>query len=333
VSERRDGGALAAGWLRRTRPRWLAAGVDRDDLARLEAAAGEGASLDGALSDLARLYEDEAAQAEATGHDLSAVGFGLASTLARGMRASAARGAVRAALRAEAQAAYDRWAPRQTPPASALTLGDPGRVVRAHLRVPASRARAPVVVLVPPADGGPEEVLRLEERLLARGLATLAVDPAVLRRLEWERGTTLWWRLLEALAVASTAVDAGRAAVWGIGPARPAVLVAGAIRAVEAVAVADTALGGRNGKAVRTAYLTVRARAAVAVVAATWMGAKTRAYSPRLSALAGASSASESDRGDGEFDEFGRDAVADWLADQFAGRAPGRAAGRDDGDG
>jgi hypothetical protein len=149
--------ARLVGRLVQMRARWLQAGMDRDDLARLEAAVAAGRSAAAALTALARVYERLLVEAEASGHGRSACDYGRRAALCHLMRI----------------------ARRLTPPARALTVALPGRAAAAYVRRPARGGpRAPVVLLLAEPSAGKEEFGRLEERLLVRGLATLSADLA-----------------------------------------------------------------------------------------------------------------------------------------------------------
>jgi 2,6-dihydroxypseudooxynicotine hydrolase len=76
-----------------------------------------------------------------------------------------------------AVACYRRAAPALTPPAELVRVPYQGTELAAYLRVPAGPAGAPpVVIMVPGLDSTKEELQATAEYLLARGMATLAID-------------------------------------------------------------------------------------------------------------------------------------------------------------
>jgi dipeptidyl aminopeptidase/acylaminoacyl peptidase len=79
-----------------------------------------------------------------------------------------------------AVACYRRAAPALTPPAELVRVPYQGTELAAYLRVPAGPAgpagAPPVVIMVPGLDSTKEELQATAEYLLARGMATLAID-------------------------------------------------------------------------------------------------------------------------------------------------------------
>jgi 2,6-dihydroxypseudooxynicotine hydrolase len=79
-----------------------------------------------------------------------------------------------------AVACYRRAAPALTPPAELVRVPYQGTELAAYLRVPAAAgsgpAAPPVVIMVPGLDSTKEELQATAEYLLARGMATLAID-------------------------------------------------------------------------------------------------------------------------------------------------------------
>ncbi len=291
--------ARLAGRLVQMRARWLQAGMDRDDLARLEAAVAAGTPAAAALTALARVYERLLAEAEASGHGRSACDYGRRAALCHLMRlALSGRGEGRA--RERARAAYARIARRLTPPARALTVALPGRAAAAYVRRPARGGRrAPVVLLLAEPTAGKEEFGRLEERLLVRGLATLSADLAA------GDGPVAG----EALVRAASVFAQGRSECVGVwaGGAAGAGLALSAVRGERpAGAVVVPAAPTRGGA--RSLRLGLRAAARpVALVAA----AEDDAQAPTGVAFHA-------------LDEYGLDSVADWLA-AILRRGEGRA--------
>jgi 2,6-dihydroxypseudooxynicotine hydrolase len=78
-----------------------------------------------------------------------------------------------------AVACYRRAAAGLTPPAELVHIPYQATELAAYLRVPAAAGRAgapPVVIMVPGLDSTKEELQATAEYLLARGMATLAID-------------------------------------------------------------------------------------------------------------------------------------------------------------
>src|SRR5580700_3108049 len=76
-------------------------------------------------------------------------------------------------------ACYRRAAAGLTPPAQLVHIPYQATELAAYLRVPAAKGRAaapPVVIMVPGLDSTKEELQATAEYLLARGMATLAID-------------------------------------------------------------------------------------------------------------------------------------------------------------
>jgi dipeptidyl aminopeptidase/acylaminoacyl peptidase len=76
-------------------------------------------------------------------------------------------------------ACYRRAAPGLTPPAELVRIPYRATELAAYLRVPAATGRVaapPVVIMVPGLDSTKEELQATAEYLLARGMATLAID-------------------------------------------------------------------------------------------------------------------------------------------------------------
>jgi 2,6-dihydroxypseudooxynicotine hydrolase len=81
----------------------------------------------------------------------------------------------RAALEAMA-AAWAKAAPLLSPPMEILAVPFAGLTLPGYLRLPAGVHQPPVVVLLPGADSGKEELFNLADHIVARGLAVAAFD-------------------------------------------------------------------------------------------------------------------------------------------------------------
>src|SRR5262249_9845076 len=81
----------------------------------------------------------------------------------------------RVALQAMA-AAWAKAAPLLSPPMEILTVPFAGLTLPGYLRLPAGVHRPPVVVLLPGADSGKEELFNLADHIVTRGLAVAAFD-------------------------------------------------------------------------------------------------------------------------------------------------------------
>ncbi|MCL6596185.1 MAG: hypothetical protein K6V73_08230 [Firmicutes bacterium] len=267
-------------------------------MARIEAAVAAGRAVAEAFASVAAVYEREAVAAEGEGHTLTAREHGWRAALA--LHFAAVHGGGREARRA-ARAAYARWAPRLSPPARLCRLGG----VAAYARSPAQSPMRSAAVLVPPAWGGKEELRRYEERLLARGLATVSVDgPGRRGRDGWEA----WWG-----RVAAEAGGGGPVAVWAVGGAAESVLAAARVAGVAAVAVGDApARGGRGGPLWRALGAGV---APVAVVPGGAGGA---------GGLVALGAPAPPGLGDGRDDggELALDLAADWLVERVRAAGP-----------
>jgi 2,6-dihydroxypseudooxynicotine hydrolase len=66
--------------------------------------------------------------------------------------------------------------PHLRPPGERIEIPFEGKWLAANLRRPSGSARPPVVMLVPGLEATKEEIVRYEDPLLARGMATLAID-------------------------------------------------------------------------------------------------------------------------------------------------------------
>jgi dienelactone hydrolase len=73
-------------------------------------------------------------------------------------------------------ACFRRGAATLTPPAEPVRVPYENTTLAAYLRVPASKPRPPVVIMIPGLDSVKEELQATAEYMLARGLAVIAVD-------------------------------------------------------------------------------------------------------------------------------------------------------------
>lgn len=159
-------------------PRYVATGVDPNDLERLKATIDH-------WDDWCRLWSDEGAKHEQLGQE--------ALTARRPVTAQEAF--LRAAIyyhygkhlfsdRAdEYRAAHDAMlrcyraaAPMMTPAAEHLTFPFEGAQLHGWLRCPSAGSAVPVAVILPGLDACKEELHAWSEAFLARGLATLTLD-------------------------------------------------------------------------------------------------------------------------------------------------------------
>jgi len=73
-------------------------------------------------------------------------------------------------------ACFRRGAATLSPPAEPVRIPYQGTTLAAYLRVPASQAKPPIVIMMPGLDSVKEELQATAEYMLARGLAVIAVD-------------------------------------------------------------------------------------------------------------------------------------------------------------
>jgi alpha-beta hydrolase superfamily lysophospholipase len=73
-------------------------------------------------------------------------------------------------------AAWAKAAPLLSPPMEIVTVPFGDLILPGYLRRPAGAARPPVVLLLPGADSGKEELFNLADHIVARGLAVAAFD-------------------------------------------------------------------------------------------------------------------------------------------------------------
>jgi dienelactone hydrolase len=126
-------------------------------------------------------YEQLAEAAEAAGHQETATGAWRRASLAWhwGKFVFVDDLAQQRAAHERAVACYRRAAAGLTPPAELVHIPYKSTELAAYLRVPAAPGRSaapPVVIMVPGLDSTKEELQATAEYLLARGMATLAID-------------------------------------------------------------------------------------------------------------------------------------------------------------
>jgi dipeptidyl aminopeptidase/acylaminoacyl peptidase len=159
-------------------PRYVATGVDPNDLARLVARIDR-------WEDWCRLWCEEAARHEALATDAAA----------KGRRVTAAEANVRAAIyyhyakhlygdypdqfaaaHEKMLRCYTAAAPDIAPPMEHLDIPFVGTTMAAWLRRPVGIARPPVAVLLPGLDACKEELHAWSDAFLSRGMATVTLD-------------------------------------------------------------------------------------------------------------------------------------------------------------
>jgi 2,6-dihydroxypseudooxynicotine hydrolase len=159
-------------------PRYVATGVDPNDLERLKARIER-------WDDWCRIWSDEAAQHERLGEDARHAERGVTASecLVRAAiyyhygkhlfadRPDEYRDAHDAMLRC-----YKAAAPDMNPPAEHLTFPLDGANLHGWLRCPSGPSPRPVAVILPGLDACKEELHAWSEAFLARGLATLTLD-------------------------------------------------------------------------------------------------------------------------------------------------------------
>src|SRR6266487_2652803 len=173
---------------------------------------------------LARAGQRRALSPALAGHALAAVGHpGRRGALAYHWASfvfTHDQAQFRAALEAMA-AAWTKAAPLLSPPMEILAVPFAGLTLPGYLRLPAGVDRPPVVVLLPGADSGKEELFNLADHIVARGWRS---PPSTGRAREWSAsarncGPTRRWRCRRS----STRWPRGRtwtAGGWG-SPASP----------------------------------------------------------------------------------------------------------------
>jgi dienelactone hydrolase len=122
-------------------------------------------------------YEQMAESADAAGHGETATGAWQRAALAWhwGKFVFVDHPDEQRAAHDRAVACYRKAAGRLSPPAELVRIPYAGTSLPGYLRVPGA-GRVPAVIMVPGLDSTKEELQATAEYLLARGLATLAVD-------------------------------------------------------------------------------------------------------------------------------------------------------------
>jgi dienelactone hydrolase len=120
-------------------------------------------------------------------------------------------------------ACYRRAAPGLTPPAELVRIPYQATELAAYLRVPAATSRVaapPVVIMVPGLDSTKEELQATAEYLLARGMATLAIDGPGQGEAEYDlRIEPAYEKVATAVVdylVGRADVDGGRVGLFGV---------------------------------------------------------------------------------------------------------------------
>jgi dienelactone hydrolase len=119
-------------------------------------------------------------------------------------------------------ACYRRAAPALSPPAVLVHVPYGGTELAAYLRVPAvaGPARPPVVIMAPGLDSTKEELQATAEYLLARGVATLAIDGPGQGEAEYELPIEPAYEKVATAAVdylrSRADVDTGRIGLFGV---------------------------------------------------------------------------------------------------------------------
>jgi dienelactone hydrolase len=169
--------AAAAHW----GDRFTANGTDYGDFTATLARIGRWADWCREWGVTASRYEQLAEAAEAAGHRETADGAWRRASLAWhwGKFVFVDDLVQQRAAHERSVACYRRAAAALTPPAELVHIHYQATELAAYLRVPAATGRAaapPVVIMVPGLDSTKEELQATAEYLLARGMATLAID-------------------------------------------------------------------------------------------------------------------------------------------------------------
>lgn len=202
-------------------PRYVATGVDPNDLELLKQKVERWDDWCRLWSDAAAVHVGLAAEAGKAGRRITARDANLRAAImyhyAKHLfadRPEAYRAAHDAML-----ACYAAAAPAMDPPAEHLTFAFEGAHLHGWLRCSEGKSKRPVAVILPGLDACKEELHAWSEAFLARGLATLALDGpgqgeaafALSIRTDWGR---VIGAIIDALAARSD-VDAERLGVVG----------------------------------------------------------------------------------------------------------------------
>jgi dienelactone hydrolase len=168
-------------------PRFLAAGLEWADLERIGAALDDGLEWAQAWAGLGEWYADLADAAVLDHHELAAGEHFTRASLAyhfAGLEGVVDDSLARRLNRRRAGYAT-RALPFLDPPGERVLVPFDGVELRGLLRRPASAGPWPVMVLLPGISSSKEELAAFEAPLLARGLATLALDGPGLGETRW----------------------------------------------------------------------------------------------------------------------------------------------------
>jgi 2,6-dihydroxypseudooxynicotine hydrolase len=183
-------------------PRFLAAGLDYADIERVTDSLAEGAAWSVAWTALGEYYADLADVAVLSHHELSAAEYFQRASLAYHFATllDLDNPALAHQLNCHCVAFSTRALPFLDPPGERILIPFDGIELRAVLRVPAGQGPWPVLVLVPGLSSSKEELAAYSPSLLARGIATLALDGPGLG----ETRSRMPWRLDFEWAAAAT---------------------------------------------------------------------------------------------------------------------------------
>jgi dipeptidyl aminopeptidase/acylaminoacyl peptidase len=167
-------------------------------------------------------YEGLAASAEDAGHHETAAGAWQRAALAWhwGKFVFVDHPDEQRAAHERTVACYRRAAAALSPPAELVRIPYGDTSLPAYLRVPGASARTPVVLMLPGLDSTKEELQATAEYMLARGLATLAVDGPGQGESEYDLPIEPGYEKVATAAVDYLAtraeVDPGRVGVFGV---------------------------------------------------------------------------------------------------------------------
>ncbi len=204
-------------------PRFTANGVEASDLPRITAAAGDWSGWCAAWSAVASEYEEMGREALEAGATVSA-----GEHLARAATYyhfgkflfTPDREAMIAAHRSAVTCLTDSL-PHLDPPGRRIEVPYEGSVLPGILRMPDGAPRPlPVVMLFPGLDSTKEELRMVEESMLARGLATFAVDGPGQGEAEYSLAIEPAYEKAGSAVIdrlqAENGIDPARIGVWGV---------------------------------------------------------------------------------------------------------------------
>ena len=204
-------------------PRFTANGVEASDLPRITGAAVDWSGWCTAWSGVAAEYETMGREALASGATVSA-GEHLARSATYYHFAkflfTPDRDAMAVAHRSAVDCLNDSL-PHLDPPGRRIEVPYQGSVLPGVLRMPKDTDRpAPVVVLVPGLDSTKEELRQVETSMLARGLATFAMDGPGQGEAEYSLAIEPAYEKAGAAVIdrlqAEAGIDSERIGVWGV---------------------------------------------------------------------------------------------------------------------